>query len=210
MNDSKANIQRAKRQLSALGEITSRSQFGGYSLAVEKVVFALVNEGQLYLRACEQARPYLSARKMEPLKFQKRGLPVSLEYYRVDEPLWDEQEQLLALSKICLDGAVEARDLQLLNRRLKDLPNLSVKMEVQLRIVGITSVKMLFEEGAKKCWLKLRACNQHLGINVLFALQGAISGRHHAALPKEIKEELSEWHSETLLCQSEVKKIIKN
>lgn len=206
MNNSKANIQRAKHQLSALGEITSRSQFGGYSLAVEKVVFALVSEGDLYLRACEQVRPYLAEREMVPLKFEKRGLPVSLEYYRVDEPLWAEPEQLVALSKMCLLGAKEQRDAQLQNRRLKDLPNLSVRMEVQLRYVGITSVKMLVEEGAKSCWLKLRAFNQQLSINVLFALQGAISGKHHEALPREIKQELREWHNQTVLRQSVVKK----
>ncbi|KGT94220.1 competence protein TfoX [Erwinia typographi] len=202
MQDSKSNIIRAKRQLSSLGVIHSRSQFGGYSLSVERVVFALVSEGELYLRACEEARPYLIERKMEPLLFNKRGIPVALEYYRVDGSLWEEPEQLVALSQLCLRGASQERTLQQKNRRLKDLPNLSLKLEVQLRRVGISTVEMLKEQGAKRSWLKLQAKNKNMGITILFALQGAIQGLHCEALPVAIKEELRHWHSETLLSQS--------
>ncbi|WP_067702956.1 MULTISPECIES: TfoX/Sxy family DNA transformation protein [unclassified Erwinia] len=200
MHDSKVKIEQAKRDLAALGDIDSRSQFGGYSLSVGKVVFALIAEGELYLRACEQAKPYLVERQMEPLCFNKRGIPVTLDYYRVDPALWSQQEQLIALSKLCLQGARKHREGVLQNRRLKDLPNLSLRLELELRRVGISSVQMLREQGAKESWLKLRACNKNLSISVLFALQGAILGRHHQALPDDIKEELREWHRMTLRC----------
>lgn len=203
MQDSKRNIIRAKRQLSSLGVIESRSQFGGYSLSVENVVFALVSDGELYLRACEESRPYLIERKMEPLLFNKRGIPVVLEYYRVDGSLWDEPEQLVTLSQLCLRGASQERTLQQKNRRLKDLPNLSLKLEVQLRRVGISTVEILKEQGAKQSWLKLQEKNKNMSISVLFALQGAIQGLHYAALPVAVKEELRHWHKETLLSQSQ-------
>ncbi len=51
--NSHQRIAQSKAQLAALGNITVRSQFGGYSLAVEKVVFALITEGELYLRASD-------------------------------------------------------------------------------------------------------------------------------------------------------------
>lgn len=202
MQDPKNSIVRAKQQLSSLGEINSRSQFGGYSLSVESVVFALVSEGDLYLRACEEVKPYIIERKMEPLLFTRRGIPVALDYYRVDDPLWEEPEQLLALSQLCLKGARQQRTTHQNRRRLKDLPNLSLKLEVQLRNVGISTVEMLKEQGAKRTWLKLQACNHNLGVNILFALQGAIQGLHYEALPSAVKEELRLWHLETLLYQS--------
>lgn len=202
MQDAKKSIIRAKRQLSPLGEISSRSQFGGYSLSVESVVFALVSEGDLYLRACEEVKPYIIERKMEPLLFTRRGIPVVLEYYRVDDPLWAEPDQLLALSQLCLQGAQQQRQSQKNRRRLKDLPNLSLKLEVQLRRVGISTVEMLKEQGAKRSWLKLHACNRNLGVNILLALQGAIQGLHYEALPSVVKDELRLWHLETLLYQS--------
>ncbi|MBV4367831.1 TfoX/Sxy family DNA transformation protein [Erwinia phyllosphaerae] len=198
MCDSKTQIAKAKCQLAELGDIDSRSQFGGYSLSVDNVVFALVAEGELYLRACEQVKPYLTERKMKPLHFNKRGVPVALDYYRVDEPLWKENEQLLALSRLCLQGAREQKARQQQNQRLKDLPNLTGKLEMLLRQVGISTIARLKQEGARRCWLKLYASNKNVGINILFALEGAITGHHHEALPEHIKTELRRWYKETM------------
>nr|WP_024967652.1 TfoX/Sxy family DNA transformation protein [Pantoea sp. IMH] len=199
MRDSKLKIERAKQYLNALGEINSRSQFGGYSLSVEKVVFALVADGELYLRACEQVKPYFIQRQMDTLHFNKRGIAVEMDYYRVDDSLWQEPEQLVALSRLCLAGARHQRNLHQSNRRLKDLPNLSIRLELQLRRAGIETVDKLKAQGARACWLRLRESNKNLGINVLFALEGAILGRHQQALPESVKDELRRWyHTATL------------
>lgn len=181
-----------------MGEITCRSQFGGYSLSVNHIVFALISDGELYLRACEQVMPYITERRMKSLIIYKRGMPVSLEYYKVDEFLWRESQQLLALSKLCLQGAIQQRVWSWNNRRLKDLPNLSMRLEVQLRSVGVSTVKMLKEQGSRRCWLKLHANNQNVGINVLFALEGAILGQHYQALSQAVKADLRDWYCETL------------
>lgn len=193
MDNSKRKIAEAKERLAPLGDVQSRTQFGGYCLAVEKTVFAVVAEGEMYLRACEQVQPYIVERKMQPLSLNKRGVPVELNYYRVDGALWSDDEQLLALSHLCLQGARRQQQERQRNRRLKDLPNLGIRMEMLLRQVGITTVDMLIQKGAKRSWLLIRSCNQNLGLPVLFALHGAIVGRHHAALPPEVKEELRAW-----------------
>lgn len=193
MNKSKRMIEEAKQRLIPLGEVKSRTQFGGYCLAVEKTVFAVVAEGELYLRACEQVQPYIAERKMKPLSMKKRGIPVELNYFQVDGALWSDGEQLLALSQLCLQGARRQQQERKKNRRLKDLPNLGIRMETLLRQVGINTVEMLIQKGAKRSWLLLHDCNENLGLNVLFALQGAIDGRHYAALPSEVKEDLRIW-----------------
>ena len=193
MASSKRKIEEAKRRLQALGDVESRTQFGGYCLTVEKTVFAVVASGELYLRACEQVQPYIAERKMEPLNLTKRGLPVALHYYRVDKDLWSDNDQLVALSRLCLSGARTEQVEKLNKRRLKDLPNMGIRMEMLLRKVGITNIETLREKGAKCSWLLLRACNKNLGLRVLFALQGAIIGRHSEALPLAMKEELRLW-----------------
>ncbi|MEG3112833.1 MULTISPECIES: TfoX/Sxy family DNA transformation protein [unclassified Pantoea] len=191
-------IERSKECLSPLGKIESRTQFGGYTLAVEKVVFALVNEDELYLRASEALREYVIERPLEPLIFRKRGLPVSLNYFKVDEALWQNAEHLLALSASALQAAQGELLTRHVSLRLKDLPNLSLRIEMLLREAGICTVKHLREMGAKQCWLKLKAINKHVGLNTLLALQGAISGHHHAALPPAVRAELSEWYKDTV------------
>ena len=193
MASSKRKIEEAKQRLQPLGEVESRTQFGGYCLTVEKTVFAVVADGELYLRACEQVRPYIVERKMEPLSLKKRGVPVALHYYRVDGDLWSDSDQLVALSRLCLLGARTQQLEKQKKRRLKDLPNLGGRIEMLLHQVGINSIETLKQKGAKRCWLLLRTCNSNLGLTVLYALQGAIDGRHYEALPLEMKEELRMW-----------------
>ncbi|UQY45594.1 TfoX/Sxy family DNA transformation protein [Erwinia sp. PK3-005] len=196
--DSYQRIIQSKQQLAALGNITVRSQFGGYSLAVEKVVFALVTEGELYLRASEPLKRYLRTQSLPALVIDKRGMAIKLRYYRIDDALWNNPPLLLTLSQSALALAQRQKSARQNNVRLKDLPNMGIRMEMLLREIGINSVCALREAGAKRCWLRLRMRNQHLGLNCLMALQGAISGHHQAALPAEIKQELRDWFNCTV------------
>lgn len=198
MENDKSVVEQSKTQLASLGKIESRTQFGGYALTVEKVIFAYVNEDALYLRASEALRVYHAKRALEPLVYRKRGMPVQLDYYKVDTQLWQDQEQLLQLSASSLRAAQDEMATRAVMLRLKDLPNLSLRMEMMLHKVGISSVRVLCEMGSRQSWLKLRAVNKHIGLKTLLALEGAISGHHQAALPMERREELYAWYVKTL------------
>lgn len=191
-------VEQSKAQLAPLGKIESRTQFGGYALTVEKVIFAYINEDALYLRACEALHVYNTHRSLEPLVYRKRGVPVTLSYFKVDSQLWQDSEQLLRLSASSLRAAQDEMATRHVSLRLKDLPNLSLSLELMLHKVGINSVRMLCETGSRRCWLKLRAVNKHIGLKTLLALEGAISGHHEAALPNAIREELYAWYLQTL------------
>lgn len=54
---STSRIAQAKNCFAALGAITTRSQFGGYGLLAEGVMFAVIAEGELYLRATASMEP---------------------------------------------------------------------------------------------------------------------------------------------------------
>ncbi|MBA4821188.1 TfoX/Sxy family DNA transformation protein [Pantoea ananatis] len=198
MKKQKRTILRSIQQLAPLGKIESRTQFGGYALAVERVVFALVKEEELYLRASEALREYGAKQPLEPLTFHKRGIAVSLNYFKVDDRLWAHPEHLVRLSAASLQTAQREHNERLGKVRLKDLPNVSLRLEMMLHEIGICTVKHLRETGARQCWLRLRRNNQHLGLKTLLALEGAISGHHHAALPQTIKTELGEWYQAAL------------
>ena len=108
----------------------------------------------------------------------KRGRPVLLNYYRVDDGLWQDRERLLQLSSFALDAARKERSQRHQRHRLKDLPNLTFQLEVLLFEAGITNEETLRALGARACWLKIRMKNKDLSVKVLFALEGAITGMH--------------------------------
>lgn len=160
---------------------------------MDDAVFAMVSEGELYLRACEESAKYCVKNAASFLTLMKRGRPVLLNYYRVDDGLWQDRERLLQLSTFALNAARKERYQRHQRNRLKDLPNLTFQLEVLLFEAGITNEETLRALGARESWLKMRAKNKALSIKVLFALEGAIEGLHEAALPAGIRRELTEW-----------------
>lgn len=187
-------IYQSTKCLSPLGEIEHRALFGGYTLAVDDAVFAMVSDGELYLRACEESAQYCVKNASSYLTLVKRGRVVLLNYYRVDEALWQDRNKLLQLSSFALEAARRERRERYKRDRLKDLPNLTFQLEILLNEAGITNEEALRTLGAETCWLKIRALNKHLSYKVLFALEGAIVGLHEAALPENRRRELVEWY----------------
>lgn len=187
-------IYQSTKYLAPLGEVHHRALFGGYTLAVDDAVFAMVSDGELYLRACEESAQYCVNNASSFLTLVKRGRPVLLNYYRVDEGLWQNQDKLLQLSSFALEAARRERCERYKRARLKDLPNLTFQLEVLLYEAGIKNEEALRTLGAEQSWLKIRELNRRLSYKVLFALEGAIVGLHEAALPETRRRELMEWY----------------
>ena len=179
--------------LSPLGKISCRPLFGGYSLAIDNTVFAMMAEGEIYLRVCEQSAQYRVAHKNPLLKMQKNGRLVALKYYHIDEGLWRDSKMLFHLSALSLQTARNEKHRQRHSGRLKNLPNISFHMELQLINSGIKDELTLRKIGAKEAWLRLRKMNKALTVNVLYSLEGAIAGVHAAKLPTQQRQELEEW-----------------
>lgn len=102
-------IYKSQEYLATLGTIEYRSLFGSYSLTVDDTVFAMVSDGELYLRACEQSAQYCVKHPPVWLTYKKCGRSVTLNYYRVDESLWRNQLKLVRLSKYSLDAALKEK-----------------------------------------------------------------------------------------------------
>ncbi len=112
-------IYKSQEYLATLGTIEYRSLFGSYSLTVDDTVFAMVSDGELYLRACEQSAQYCVKHPPVWLTYKKCGRSVTLNYYRVDESLWRNQLKLVRLSKYSLDAALKEKSTRNTRERLK-------------------------------------------------------------------------------------------
>ncbi|MEN0614402.1 TfoX/Sxy family DNA transformation protein [Klebsiella indica] len=190
---SSQRIHQFRECLSPLGIISCRPLFGGYSLSIDNTVFAMMTEGEIYLRVCEQSVEYRVEHKSPLLVIRKNGRLTALKYYHINEALWDDKEMLYQLSAFSLQTARNEKQQLRNSGRLKNLPNISFHMELQLINVGITDEQTLREIGAKEAWLKLLKTNKALTVKVLYSLEGAVAGVHVAALPVQRRQELKEW-----------------
>ena len=69
--------------VSPLGQLHTRPLFGGYSLAIDDTVFAMVAEGNIYLKACEQSAAYRVEHRNPLLTLRRHGRIVPLKYYQI-------------------------------------------------------------------------------------------------------------------------------
>ena len=163
--------------VSPLGQLHTRPLFGGYSLAIDDTVFAMVAEGNIYLKACEQSAAYRVEHRNPLLTLRRHGRIVPLKYYQIDDTLWRDEQQLFRLSLLSWQSAQREKNCRRASGRLKDLPNISFHMELQLIHAGIPDVRTLREVGAQEAWLRLRVNNASLSLSVLLALEGYMPPR---------------------------------
>ncbi len=197
ITQSKKRILQCMELFASLGNIRARSQFGGYSLSANRLMFALVSDGELYLRASHETEEYFCEQGMERLIYRKRGMAVLLRYFKVSKAQWEKPRALRRMAMLSLRGMQRDIDRRKNNEagRLKDLPNLTLALERMLWEVGIENSDDLRLQGACVTYEKLCAVKKDLSINILMALEGAILGFHEAALPMASRELLTQWYN---------------
>jgi DNA transformation protein len=98
-----------KDQLASLGAVTVRRMFGGAGVYCGGVMFALVADDTLYLKADEASRRDFEAEGLEPFTYRaKGGRSAVMSYWRAPERLYDEPEQMLAWAQKALAVAQRA------------------------------------------------------------------------------------------------------
>lgn len=90
-------------QLAPLGEISSRSMFGGYCLYCDGIVFALVANNALFLKTDDANRTAFENRGLKPFRpFENQDAVMS--YYEAPPEIFEDPD---AMKQWC-GGSVEA------------------------------------------------------------------------------------------------------
>lgn len=75
------------------GLVTSRRMFGGHGLYHEGLMFAIVMNQQLYLKADDLNRPDFEALGLTPFTYPMKGREVALSYWSAPEVIFDDSEE---------------------------------------------------------------------------------------------------------------------
>ncbi|WP_025739907.1 TfoX/Sxy family DNA transformation protein [Salinivibrio socompensis] len=189
----KPALKDAMRLFAKFGNIKSRSMFGGFGLFCENTMFALVVNNTLHLRAGKENEALLKQQDLTPYVYKKRGFPVVTKYFAIPDAWWNDQQRLLAEAKNALDVAIQDRSLKTATTpsRLKDLPNLRLATERMLKKAGIDSPEKLQKYGAVGAYKALTSAHDNtLSLELLWSLEGAITGKHWSVVPPQRRQEL--------------------
>ena len=181
-----------KQEFSCIEDISLRSFFGGFSLNSESVMFAWVDQNDVYLRAHDKYRSMFVELGMQPLDLVFDGSHKLLDYYKASDALRQDRKKLHDIVKMVIEYAKQDLDEKVAKyqSRLKSLPNMTVSLEKLMVSSDITDIETFKEVGYLETFYRIKSKNPKLSINVLFGLYGAQHDRHVGTLSSESKEEI--------------------
>jgi DNA transformation protein len=78
--------------MQTIGPVYSKRMFGGYGIFLEGLMFALIADSVLYLKADKESESDFNARGLGPFTYYKKGKPVELSYYQAPEETLEDVE----------------------------------------------------------------------------------------------------------------------
>ncbi|MFN3625218.1 MAG: TfoX/Sxy family protein [Hyphomicrobium sp.] len=101
-------VELLKDLLADLAPITARRMFSGVGLFADGVMFALLIDDALYLKADDETRGTFEAEGLAPFTYVRSGRKVALSYWRAPERLLDDREEMHGWASRALAAARQA------------------------------------------------------------------------------------------------------
>lgn len=95
--------------LAPAGTITIRKMFGGASVYADGVMFALVDDDALYLKADDATKARYEAEGLLPFTYEGKTKPVAMSYWRAPERLYDDAEEMAEWAREAIAAARRAK-----------------------------------------------------------------------------------------------------
>lgn len=93
--------------LAPLGDVRVRRMFGGYSLSIDGLTFALIADEILYFKADDVNRAAFTELGLEPFR-PMPDKPTTLSYYPPPDSALDDQDELLPWARSGFEAALRA------------------------------------------------------------------------------------------------------
>jgi len=86
-------VEYLKEVFEEFGPVQPKLMFGGYGVFHKGLMFALVSDDTLYLKADETNSRYFSERGLEQFSYEKQGKIFKLSYYMAPDEIFDDPEE---------------------------------------------------------------------------------------------------------------------
>jgi DNA transformation protein and related proteins len=101
-------IELLKDSMRGLGPVSVRRMFGGAGVYADGVMFALVADDTLYLKADDTTKDGFEAEGLAPFGYEGRTKRVDLPYWRAPERLFDDPDEMTEWVRTALGVARRA------------------------------------------------------------------------------------------------------
>ncbi len=88
--------------LAPLGPVYARRMFGGAGLYCDGLMFALIADDTVYLKADDKTSQDFMSEGLKPFTYHGKSKPITMSYWRVPERLFDDQDEFVAWADVAL------------------------------------------------------------------------------------------------------------
>lgn len=96
-------------QMADLGPVSARRMFGGFGLYLQGLMFALIVDDQLYLKADGDSLDDFVRAGSQPFTYQARGRQVAVRYYEAPAEVFDDADVMVEWARRAFAAARRAR-----------------------------------------------------------------------------------------------------
>ena len=104
------------------GPVTARKMFGGYGIYNGGLMFGLVADDTLYLKADAENSGYFEKRGLGRFEYDKNGTIVKMSYYLAPEEVLEDRKQAAVWARRSFEAALRSRALKTKKRGKKKQP----------------------------------------------------------------------------------------
>lgn len=109
MQDSPEFVSYLMELLAPFGNVRAKRMFGGHGIFRDELMFGIVADETLYLKADAENRADFEARGLERFVYYKQGKPMYLSYYQAPEEVLDDSADMLIWAKMSFAAAIRSR-----------------------------------------------------------------------------------------------------
>jgi DNA transformation protein len=91
-----------------VGAVAVKRMFGGHGVYIDGLCFAIESDGEVYLKADDDAEKVYVAAGSAPFVYTARGKPMTMAYWRLVASAYDDSDELKRWSGLALAAARRA------------------------------------------------------------------------------------------------------
>lgn len=103
-------VEYVKEVLEHFGGIRVRRMFGGYGVYHKDLMFGLIADDVLYLKADDESTDLFKDKGLAQFQYVKNGKPTKMSYFMAPEEIFDDADGAKAWASLAYDAALRSRN----------------------------------------------------------------------------------------------------
>ena len=94
--------------MQSIGPVRAKGMFGGHGIFLEELMFGLISDNILYLKADKETENEFKAKGLEAFTYKKKGKEFKMSYYQAPEEALEDGEEMNSWANKAYSAALRA------------------------------------------------------------------------------------------------------